>query len=659
MPFYFSIPGFWPFGARHGHHHHHPAVPVMPSSIGTTATSNSMSSHRTRTSSTPGHAMAVPNNIQYQEMSVAQPEMREFGTRNVTFAPTHAHTHHDHHSRSRSVPRPPTEAHIQAYAQQQQRKQQQAQAQQAADTRSRLASQPTPAISPSAPPSRSQSQGPRSSRSQSASINAHLMQGSRTHMAQGTRPYLYANHGLDTAISSRSDGDGHQSGKTEDPSSSLPSLTADSTTSRVGRSQTRSRAVEELELRPATAAVNARPSRGASTGGALISETLVPRMARPRYALHRTDSGSRQIRAHSVDAAGPSRPATERVPEPELFVPPVPGAHGRSRAHLIHVVNRILPHSAQGTGTVPGPAPTIPHNHTHHHHHHTHSLPPPLHRQHQHHHHLPPTHIAAITSQPPQAPYIPPAPEPAQHPPARRLRHHVSFANPNKPQLLHMHPLLAASSPDSPAPICYDVTRPPSRTSVRCKFAETTHEAASSTPRSTKNGEAVPAHVLAEPATDPPTLGKLVLKSDRFPWEVIVTAGCAEAPSVNSRPVVTNNDVLHALHRTLHAHVLHSEWDTLDSDRSRQRRVSRAYQRRVEIMQLRAARDRAQASLNAGRRVSGGAEGEGREEQEGVRRVDWLMGRTRFVGVVVERSAGVRGSSDGLKGVGKLVFTKA
>ncbi|KAJ4488919.1 hypothetical protein C8J55DRAFT_410602, partial [Lentinula edodes] len=188
---------------------------------------------------------------------------------------------------------------------------------------------------------------------------------------------------------------------------------------------------------------------------------------------------------------------------------------------------------------------------------------------------------------------------------------------------LHMHPLFAASSPDSPAPICYDVARPPSRTSVRCKFAESAHEAASSNPRSTTNGEAVPAHVLAEPATDPSTLGKLVLKSDRFPWEVIVTAGCAEAPSVNSRPVVTNNDVLHALYHTLHAHVLHSEWDTLDSDRFRQRRVSRAYQR------------------------------QGREEQEGVRRVDWLMGRTRFVGIVVERSAGVGGSSDGLKGVGK------
>ncbi|KAJ3807366.1 hypothetical protein EV368DRAFT_16738, partial [Lentinula lateritia] len=212
------------------------------------------------------------------------------------------------------------------------------------------------------------------------------------------------------------------------------------------------------------------------------------------------------------------------------------------------------------------------------------------------------------------------------------------------PQLLHMHPLFAASSPDSLAPICYDVARPPSRTSVRCKFAESTHETASSTPRSTKDGEAVPAHVLAEPATDPPTLGKLVLKSDRFPWEVIVTAGCAGAPSVNSRPFVTNNDVLHALHRTLHAHILHSEWDTLGSDRSRQRRVSRAYQR---------------PSLTAGRRVSGGAEGEGREEQEGVRRVDWLMGRTRFMGIVVERSAGVGESSDGLKGVGKLVFTKA
>ncbi|KAJ3783260.1 hypothetical protein GGU10DRAFT_273910, partial [Lentinula aff. detonsa] len=182
---------------------------------------------------------------------------------------------------------------------------------------------------------------------------------------------------------------------------------------------------------------------------------------------------------------------------------------------------------------------------------------------------------------------------------------------------LHMHPIFATSSSNSVAPILYDAARSPSRTSVQ-------------------NGEAVPAHVLAEPATDPPTSGKLVLRCDRFPWEVIVTAGCAGSSSTPSstRPQVTNNDVLHAVYHTLRAPVLHSEWNTLDSDRSTQRRVSRAYQR-----------------------LSGGAEETG-EGKEGVRRVDWLMGRTRLVGIVVERSVGHGGSLDGVEGVGKLVFTK-
>ncbi|KAJ4490942.1 hypothetical protein J3R30DRAFT_158637 [Lentinula aciculospora] len=666
MPFYFHrLPVFWPFGAQHGHGHQPPtsAVPVIPSSIGTTATSHSMSNARTRTSSTPGRPMTALNNAQQQT------EMRELGARNVTFAPAHGNFnvdnphHHHHHTRSRSVPRP-TEAHIHAYTQQQQRKrQEQAQAQQAADTRSRLASQPTPMVtSSSAPPSRSQNPRSRSSRSQSASINAHLMQGSRTHMSQGTRPYLYDDHGLNTG-SARPIRDGHRN---EDPSSSVPSLTPDSNPSLVGLSHTRSRTLDEVEVRPATGSV--RPS----WNGALLSETLVPRLARPRYAIHRTDSGSRRIRSHSVDVAGnngrETRPSTaESATEPEPFVPPAPESfdapHGRGRARsgLLHVVHRILPHAAQGTGTAPGPAPAIPHqHHTHHHNHHTHSLPPPPppHRQHhhQHHHHShfhqhDPTHIAAITSQAPHTPYIPPAPEVFQ--PSRRLRHHVSFVNPNRLKSLHMHPLFATSSSDSPAPIWYDVSRVPSRTSVRCKFAESFTTNIS---RSKENGEAVPAHVLSESATDPPTSGKLVLKSDKFPWEVVVTAGCAgTTTSSNTTTVVTNDDVLYALYRTLHTPIIQSEWDSIDSDRSTQRRISRAFQRRVEMMQLRAARDRAQASLNAGRRVS---IGDGGEDQEGVRRVDWLMSRTKLVGIIVDRSAGVGESLDGVEGVGRLIFAK-
>ncbi|KAJ3733411.1 hypothetical protein DFJ43DRAFT_1153441 [Lentinula guzmanii] len=681
MPFYIPIPpSFWPFGPRHGHGHGHargpmPPVPVIPSSIGTTATSHSASSQRTRTFSTPGRSPddTHRHHHHHHHHKPAQPEMKELGARNVTIIPPHPHTHHGHihHPRSRSVPRPPTEAHIQAYAQQQaytqqQREQNQARAQRATDTRSRLA-QPSPNAPLLVPPARSQ--GHRS-RSQSASINAHLMQGFRTHISQGTRPYLHNNHDLDAG---RTGPEGDSSRNGEDPSNSMPSLIADSNSSRVGRSHT----LDEP-------AASTRPSGNTTTGS-------VPLTTRLRYAIHRTDSGSRQIRAQSVDGTGsggratrPSTAESAAVPESAPYVPHAPEAldtvhgRGRTRSSMIHVVNRILPHSAQGTGATPGPAPVIPHHHPHRHTHHTHSLPPPpphlqqqphhhhhthTHQHHQHHHQqLPPSHIAAITSQVPQTPYVPPAPEAFGPKPARRLRHHVSFANPNQPKFLHMHPIFATSSSNSVAPILYDAARSPSRTSVRCKFNGVSSETSGTTtpvPRMKENGEAVPAHVLAEPATDPPTSGKLVLRCDRFPWEVIVTAGCAGSSSTPSstRPQVTNNDVLHAVYHTLRAPVLHSEWNTLDSDRSTQRRVSRAYQRRVEMMQLRASRDRAQASLVAGRRVSGGGEETG-EGKEGVRRVDWLMGRTRLVGIVVERSAGHGGSLDGVGGVGKLVFTK-
>lgn len=63
-----------------------------------------------------------------------------------------------------------------------------------------------------------------------------------------------------------------------------------------------------------------------------------------------------------------------------------------------------------------------------------------------------------------------------------------------------MHPLLA-STRFTHAPISYDVLSPPSSNSVL--------------DRSTRSS--VPSHTLSQPATDPPTFGKLILQSDKFP----------------------------------------------------------------------------------------------------------------------------------------------
>ncbi|KAF9069736.1 hypothetical protein BDP27DRAFT_1402405 [Rhodocollybia butyracea] len=68
-----------------------------------------------------------------------------------------------------------------------------------------------------------------------------------------------------------------------------------------------------------------------------------------------------------------------------------------------------------------------------------------------------------------------------------------------------------------------------------------------------------------------------------------------------------------------------------------QRYVACAYNARVEKQLLRAQRARAQAPLRAGKRV------DGEEESgvvQGIRRFDWLMGRTRWVGILVEDGEG-------------------
>ncbi|KAF9064310.1 hypothetical protein BDP27DRAFT_1230691 [Rhodocollybia butyracea] len=198
---------------------------------------------------------------------------------------------------------------------------------------------------------------------------------------------------------------------------------------------------------------------------------------------------------------------------------------------------------------------------------------------------------------------------------------HVSFVNPKRRATLHMHPLLAASQ-FSRAPISYDVSLPPSSQTV--------------VDRSTRT--AIPAHTLNQPATDPPTMSRLVLRSNKFPWPVVVNAGCSSnkktvpkfylggssptSPHSPSHLPVSCADVLHAVHTTLWQAATPEEWAALGPGSHAQRKISRAYDRRCR---------------------SQGAGWEG-----GIRRVDWLGDKIRLVGVEVVRDSG--------SGVGNLVF---
>ena len=89
---------------------------------------------------------------------------------------------------------------------------------------------------------------------------------------------------------------------------------------------------------------------------------------------------------------------------------------------------------------------------------------------------------------------------------------------------------------------------------------------------------------------------------------------------------VTNLDLLYALHTTLLTRVTPQEWEALGHGSRAQKEVTQAYEKRCK-------------------RMGGGWDG-------GVRRVDWLHGRTRLVGVEVDRYGRDCGT-------GKLVFARA
>jgi hypothetical protein len=128
---------------------------------------------------------------------------------------------------------------------------------------------------------------------------------------------------------------------------------------------------------------------------------------------------------------------------------------------------------------------------------------------------------------------------------------------------------------------------------------------------------------LAEPATTPalPCNSQLTLTASSLPWSIIV----CPSPSGGSgarHTAITTLDVLAAVHASLQKPAGKSEWDRLGTGSSAQRRVLEAFERRCH--------------LNGGR-------------EKGLKRVDWLCGKTRLVGVEVDRH--------GIGATGRLVFS--
>ncbi|KAJ6609161.1 hypothetical protein B0H10DRAFT_1884443 [Mycena sp. CBHHK59/15] len=198
---------------------------------------------------------------------------------------------------------------------------------------------------------------------------------------------------------------------------------------------------------------------------------------------------------------------------------------------------------------------------------------------------------------------------------------HVSFLIPNwsDSAVFTMHSLFAYTHLDH-APISCDISYLPTSRSIL--------------DRSTR--KAIPYETLDEPATEPPLYDKLVLKSDLLPWEVVVfpnASNSCQCPSSAKqkfrfarRQAITNLDVLHALYDVLSERVTPDEWAGLGRNSRVQRRISRAYQQRC-------------ISLGSG-------------WESGVRRIDWLEGRTLLVGIEMLATKNGPAASD----VRKLVF---
>lgn len=159
---------------------------------------------------------------------------------------------------------------------------------------------------------------------------------------------------------------------------------------------------------------------------------------------------------------------------------------------------------------------------------------------------------------------------------------YVSLSLPDGP--VAIHPLLAFH-PYVP-PIIYDVSLPP-------------HTLA---PNMHASPLSLPARVLVEPATQP-SMHTMTLIIDQFPWRLTISP---------TKHCISVRELLEALYCFLRQPVLSSEYNTLPTQALKDD-VSIAFHTRC------------------GRAPSKEAADE--QYQKGVKRVDFLLGRTRFMGL--------------------------
>jgi hypothetical protein len=125
-----------------------------------------------------------------------------------------------------------------------------------------------------------------------------------------------------------------------------------------------------------------------------------------------------------------------------------------------------------------------------------------------------------------------------------------------------------------------------------------------------KRAEGLTSRVLAEPATYPP-LASMELTVKGFPWSIRVLP-YSQKPSA----YVTVADVFHALSRSLRTAVTSEEYSTLLRSSRAQQEVNEAFERRYRRLAM-----------------TGNEEAYRVEKLKGVKRVDFLGTRTRWMGL--------------------------
>ncbi|KAE9400278.1 hypothetical protein BT96DRAFT_1098197 [Gymnopus androsaceus JB14] len=254
---------------------------------------------------------------------------------------------------------------------------------------------------------------------------------------------------------------------------------------------------------PASPVVSNDDAGAGTTGSGIGNGRAAPVIPGPlpaSYGVTRTNSGSRRLHSHKTSSGMDSGEVramgnvgqTSSKSMREKFIHPGPGAIPAAAAPAIsqqplgpfnQFTQRLHRRNSNSNPAPHPPAPVIPHDYSR-----THS--------HTHSHSIPRLTLAII----PPPLFVPPPP--TEH----RVRHQVSFINPNQCQHLNMHPLFATTSAydciisagvrDPTAvvpPILYDVNLPPSPISVHCKPND-------SAPTSKSKTDAIPADILSEPA---------------------------------------------------------------------------------------------------------------------------------------------------------------